>query len=149
MEAKMCRLIEKFENDFEKIASLDGWTKEQIEMMKDLEKLMYYIELRSAMKEGKNEYEDDYSGARGGRRRDSMGRYSSDYDYGYGYDNRMPRYMYDDMSMRSGPNMSGRRYSRNSNNESMADELEKALMETKNERSREAIEYAMRVLRSE
>lgn len=146
MEGKMHKLIEKFENDFDKIASLDGWTKEQIEMMKDLEKLMYYIEARCAMKEGKYEYEDDYSGARGGRRRDSMGRYSSDYDYGY--DNRIPRYMYDDMSMRSG-GMSGRRYSRNSHNESMADELEKALMETKNERSREAIEYAMRVLRSE
>lgn len=148
MEAKKRKLIERFEADFEKIASLDGWTKEQLEMMKDLEKLMYYIEVRCAMEEGKDDYEGEYSGA---RRRDSMGRYSSgyDYDYGYGYGNRMPRYMYDDMSMRSGGGMSGRRYSRTSHNESMADELEKALMETKNERSREAIEYAMRVLRSE
>lgn len=52
MDMKDQKLLEKFEADFDKISSCEGWTKEQVEMMKDLQKLMYYIEVRNAMKEG-------------------------------------------------------------------------------------------------
>jgi len=55
MEAKTERLIEKYDADYNKIASKESWTKDDITMMKDLQKLMYYIEVRCAMKEG-NEY---------------------------------------------------------------------------------------------
>lgn len=46
------KMVEKFDADYNKIYSQDGWTKEDIEMMKDLQKLMYYIEVRCAMKDG-------------------------------------------------------------------------------------------------
>lgn len=85
--------VEKFDADYSKIYSQDGWTKEDIEMMKDLQKLMYYIEVRCAMKDGADypgeQYMDDmsYNGydsrsydgydnsyARGGYGRGGMGR---------------------------------------------------------------------------
>lgn len=52
MDAKTHKLIEKYEQDFEKISSKEGWEPKDIEMMKDLQKLMYYLEVRCAMKEG-------------------------------------------------------------------------------------------------
>lgn len=55
MDSNMKKLIEKYEMDFEKISSKPTWEQKDIEMMKDLQKLMYYIEVRCAMKEG-NEY---------------------------------------------------------------------------------------------
>lgn len=79
MEANAKRLIEKYEADYHKIASKETWTKDDITMMKDLQKLMYYIEVRCAMKEG-NDYPgsehmpDAMSYARG---RNSMGQYTS------------------------------------------------------------------------
>lgn len=104
--------IEEFEKDFEKVASKNAWDDKDLERMKNLQKIMYYIELRCAMKEGQDypgsEYmpEETRSFARG---RDSMGRFTS----GTAYMNRgsgtyYPPYMdnryYDDMGS------SGRRY---------------------------------------
>ena len=55
MDMKTQKLIEKFEGDFDKISSKEGWEPNDITIMKDLQKLMYYIELRCAMKEGEQD----------------------------------------------------------------------------------------------
>ncbi len=64
MEERDKRLIEKLEADFHKLSSQEGWTKEDLEKMKDLQKLMYYMEVRCAMKKGQgypgSDYMDDY-----------------------------------------------------------------------------------------
>lgn len=52
MESKNKRLLEKLEADFDQLSSCEKWDKNQIELMKDLQKLMYYIEVRDAMKTG-------------------------------------------------------------------------------------------------
>lgn len=57
MEDKDRKLIDKFSDDFYQLSSQDGWTKEDLENMKNLQKLMYYMEVRCAMKEG--EYPED------------------------------------------------------------------------------------------
>lgn len=95
--------LEEFEKDFEKIASKGVWDDKDLCKMKDLQKIMYYMEVRDAMKEGQaypgSEYmpEDSRSYARG---RDSMGRFTSGNRYmGRNYD-----MYYDDMGS------SGRRY---------------------------------------
>lgn len=105
--------IEEFEKDFEKIASKGAWDEKDISKMKDLQKLMYYMEVRCAMKEGDeypgSEYmpEDGRSYARG---RDMMGRYTSGNRYmgrggsGTYYPPYMDNRYYDDMGS------SGRRY---------------------------------------
>ena len=91
------KLLEKFDADFHKISSKEMWEPCDITLMKDLQKLMYYIEVRAAMKDGDRQYpgyeyiEDDMSY----RGRDSMGRFTS---------GRMHGRYYDDM------NSSGRRY---------------------------------------
>lgn len=95
--------IEEFEKDYEKIASKGVWDDKELERMKNLQKIMYYIELRCAMKEGQEYPGSEYmpepvmSYARG---RDGMGRFTSGNRYmGRSYD-----MYYDDMGM------SGRRY---------------------------------------
>ena len=55
MDMKTQKLIEKYEEDFDKISSKEGWEPNDITIMKDLQKLMYYIELRCAMKEGQQD----------------------------------------------------------------------------------------------
>lgn len=91
MEVKDTKLIEKLQSDFDKYAAKDGWTPQEVCLMKDLEKIMYYIEVRDAMKQGQNVGSNDYEFASGMRGRRS-------YD---GYPNR--GMYYDD-------GMSGRRY---------------------------------------
>ena len=44
MEDKMYKQIEKFEADYDKIASKEVWDPSDITKMKDLQKLMYYLE---------------------------------------------------------------------------------------------------------
>lgn len=56
MDAKTHKLIEKYEQDFEKISSKEGWEPKDVEMMKDLQKLMYYLEVRCAMKEADDDW---------------------------------------------------------------------------------------------
>ena len=83
------KLLEKFDVDFHKISSKEGWEPCDITLMKDLQKLMYYIEVRSAMKEGERQYPGyEYLEDSSYRGRDSMGRYTSGhggYDGGYNY----------------------------------------------------------------
>lgn len=58
MRDKMKRQIEMFEADYDKIASKEVWDPSDITKMKDLQKLMYYLEVRCAMKDG-----NDYPGS--------------------------------------------------------------------------------------
>ena len=101
MEEKMYKQIDKFEADYDKIASKEVWDPSDITKMKDLQKLMYYLEVRCAMKDGGgypgSEYMNrgSYTGRpyTGGNR--GSGHYPMDGGPWY-YDN--------------GNNMSGRRY---------------------------------------
>jgi len=107
--------VEEFEKDYEKIASKGTWDDKDLERMKNLQKIMYYIELRCAMKEGQeypgSEYMPDSNmsyamnyATHGNQMRNPMnGRYM-----GRGSGTYYPPYMdnryYDDMGS------SGRRY---------------------------------------
>lgn len=86
MADKTKRQIEKFEADYEKVASKDVWEPCEITLMKDLQKLMYYLEVRKAMKEGGNypgsEYmedddDDEMSYRSYARMRNGMGQFTS------------------------------------------------------------------------
>ena len=76
MDEKMRKLVDRFDADFHEYAGKATWEPKDITMMKDLQKLMYYIEVRCGMKEADDrrdyEYNDDdrsydMSYARGGR----------------------------------------------------------------------------------
>lgn len=54
----MKKYIAEFQNDFDKQAAKGVWDDNAIRRMKDLQKLMYYMEVRCAMKEG-----NDYPGS--------------------------------------------------------------------------------------
>ncbi len=101
MEESTKRLIEKFEADFHTLSSKEGWTKDDLEKMKNLQKLMYYLEVRCAMKEGQeypgSDYMDQrmsydsrsYAGGNSGQNRSNQtGRYMSGRSNSYG----MPTY---------------------------------------------------------
>lgn len=97
------KYLDEFEKDFDKIASKGVWDDKDLCKMKDLQKIMYYMELRSAMKEGQDYPGSEYmpEGTRSyARGRDSMGRFTSGTYYPPYMDNRY----YDDMGS------SGRRY---------------------------------------
>lgn len=97
-------LIEKFEADFHKIASKEGWEPCDITLMKDLEKLMYYIEVRDAMKGTDeypgSEYMDDMRSYARGRNRNAMGQFTSG---GMGYGNYYDGRSMHNMPMNDGP----------------------------------------------
>lgn len=100
MGDKANRMIEKLESDYEKIASKDAWEPKDIEMMKNLQKLMYYIEVRCAMKDGEDYPGSEYIDGRGSMdsrsysngmpSRGQMGRFTSG-NYYSGGSNRMGR----------------------------------------------------------
>ena len=132
------KLINKLKEDFHKISSKEAWEPCDITLMKDLQKLMYYIEVRDAMKNGEEYPGSEYMDERGYgygdfdmsyRGRDPMGRFSSggrgygrSYDPGYG---RMPgNRHYDYMGG------SGRRYY-DGEKDSMVDYLHR-LMDSEN-----------------
>lgn len=117
MDSKTKKLIERYENDFDKLSANENYTPEQLTRMKDLQKLMYYMEVRCAMKEGQdypgsnfmpNGEERNYA-----RHHDSMGRFASGHypssDNGNWYYDNMGsgRNYYDGYD---GGNTSGRRY---------------------------------------
>lgn len=80
------KLLEKLKEDFHKISSKEGWEPCDITLMKDLQKLMYYMEVRDAMKTG-----GEYPGSD----------YMDERSYGYGYGDY-------DMSYRGRDRMTGR-----------------------------------------
>lgn len=77
------KCIERFEADYNKIASKEAWEPKDVTLMKDLQKLMYYLEVRDAMKSGGDypgaDYIDGRSFARGGNMqpRNQAGQYMS------------------------------------------------------------------------
>lgn len=110
MDESMKKTRERLMDEFRQASSAQTWTKECVEMMKNLLKSVYYIDVITAMEDGGDYPGSDYmpdavSYARGGQHRNAMGQYSRN-----GYDNRgsgtypmMYPYTY-----RGG--MSGRRY---------------------------------------
>lgn len=101
MEDKTYKQIEKFEADYDKIASKEIWDPSDITKMKDLQKLMYYLEVRCAMKDG-----GDYPGSEHMNRSSYTGRTYTDGNRGSGhYPMDGGPWYYD-----NGNNMSGRRY---------------------------------------
>lgn len=94
--------IEKFDADYQNYFSKGAWEPHEVTLMKDLQKLMYYLELREKMKKEEyseynpeREYMPERSFERGGqsgnmsnrRYMDSnqSSRNGSGYGYGYGY----------------------------------------------------------------
>lgn len=128
MDMKTQKLIEKYEGDFDKISSKEGWEPSDITIMKDLQKLMYYIELRCAMKEGQQDYRGQSRGGYGGY---GAGRYGTMGGSG--------RY-YNDMG--SG---SGRRYY-DDEKESALGRMYKMMESETNPEARMAIQMAIREL---
>lgn len=76
MGAEMKRQNEQFQEDFDKIFAKGTWTKDEIAMMKDLKKLIYYNKVICAMDEGGeypgSEHMPDMSYARGNQRHNPM-----------------------------------------------------------------------------
>ena len=108
MGADMKRQNEAFEADYEKIYAKGTWTKDDIEMMKDLKKLIYYNKVICAMDEGGSYPGSEHmpEGNGYGRGRDSMGRYTSgDMGMNHGGSGMYSYPMYD-----NGYEASGRRY---------------------------------------
>ena len=132
------KLIEKFEADFQTLSSKNGWTPEDLEKMKNLQKLMYYLEVRCAMKEGADypgeQYMDERSyDSRSYRgmpnRSPSTGRFTSGHytmnDYSYG--------------------MSGRRYY-DSEHDSLRNDLQRMMMNEKDPMIRQHMENLAGIL---
>lgn len=143
MGDQMKKQVEKFESDYDKIFSKGAWEPKDITMMKDLQKLMYYLEVRCAMKEGEDypgsEYMDERgsSYARGGNQARSpmTGRYMP-----RGGSGTYPMY-YDDMRG------SGRRYY-DDEKESAIHRMHKMMDSESNPDVRMAIQEAIRNLES-
>ena len=149
MAVDMYKQIEEFQRDYDKIFEKGKWEPCDYTTMKDLQKLMYYIEVRDAMKNGgdypgseymdQNSYNRGYSYARGGNRmhNPTNGRFmprggSGTYPMGNG-----PWY-YDD-------GMSGRRYS-DGEKEDAIHKLHKAMDAETNPEFRMAIQEAIHML---
>lgn len=109
MEEMDRKLIEKLDADFHKWSSKEGWEPCDITLMKDLQKLMYYIEVRDAMKEGNKQYPgyEHMDSERSYRRsRNDMGQFTSG-NRGYG--------SYDGRSMHGMPPMNDMQWGWNDN----------------------------------
>ena len=65
MDETSKRLIDTLEKDFHELSSKTGWTPEDLERMKNLQKIMYYMEVRCAMKEGEEYPGSEYMDNRG------------------------------------------------------------------------------------
>lgn len=78
MDMEQKKQIEKFEQDYNAIFSKQAWEPHDITMMKDLQKLMYYIEVRCAMKEGSEDnWDSNERSYRGQMRNPLNGQYMS------------------------------------------------------------------------
>lgn len=157
--------IEEFEKDYDKIAAKNVWEPCDITKMKDLQKLMYYLEVREAMKNGGeypgSEYMDQnsYEGAQ--RRNMNTGRFMSSrggsgtYPMGYGpmfyNDGRGSGRRYYDGDRGSGRRYydddygSGRRYY-DGEKEDAIHKLHKAMDAETNPEFKTAIQEAIRML---
>lgn len=138
MDMEQKKQIEKFQHDYDEIFSKGAWDPQQVCLMKDLQKLMYYIEVRDAMKEGSEDnWNPNERSYRGGQPRNpSNGQYMSRGGSGH-YP--MGDYYYDNMGG------SGRRYY-DSDRENALSRM-RHLMETEtNPEARNAIQMAIHEL---
>ncbi len=73
------RVVDMLEDDLHKIVEKGDISPQDLEMLKNASKTMYYLSVYCAMEDGGEEpyYDDGYSGR--GRRRNSIGQYSGDY----------------------------------------------------------------------
>lgn len=148
MGENMYKQVEEFQKDYDKIYAKGKWEPCDYTTMKDLQKLMYYIEVREAMKNGgdypgseymdQNSYGRGYSYARGNTMHNpSNGRF-------------MPRGGSGTYPMGNGPwyydnGMSGRRYY-DGEKEDAIHKLHKAMDAETNPDFRMAIQEAIHML---
>jgi hypothetical protein len=124
MEVQMKKTRERLEEEFNQISSMEKWTKESLETMKNILKSIYYIDVICAMQDGNGEEYSGMSYARGGRRGNSAGSYSYNGPY------------------YSRPSMSGKRYYDDERNHAI-DKLHRMMESAGNEEVRMAIQNAL------
>lgn len=71
MDMEQKKQIDRFQKEYDDTFAKPTWDAHDVTLMKDLQKLMYYIEVRSAMKEGSD------SSYRGRMRNPTNGQYIS------------------------------------------------------------------------
>lgn len=122
MNSQDKKIIDRLENEFYQIASniasqQESIEREDIENMKDLQKICYYMEVRCAMKEAEDEYMDDPDHEERSYRGRSYNSYNGSNMYGRG--NSYTRGGYSRTSgRRGGSYMNGRSGRRSYDNES-------------------------------
>lgn len=148
MGESVYRQIEEFEKDYNKIFDKGAWEPCDYTMMKDLQKIMYYIEVREAMKQGEEYPGSEYmerSYARGG----NSGRgYNRSYDRymdrgSGGYSMNSGRSYYDDGG--NSGRTSGRQYY-DDEKEDVIHKLHKAMDGERNPEYKMALQGAIRML---
>lgn len=143
----MKRTLAELEKDFEKVASKNAWDPADITRMKDLQKLMYYMDVRCAMKEGEDypgsEYMPDGASKTFARGRNRMGQFTSGNMNGGMWDNRSGMYHYPDMYYDGG--MSGRRYY-DSERDKNLHKLHHMMENTDDESRKSALDFAIKVI---
>lgn len=82
MAENVTKEIECFKKDFDKIYAKGTWTKDDIEMMKDLKKLMYYCLVIDSMENGGSYPGSEYMPGNSGSMRQSYGRGYGNMGYG-------------------------------------------------------------------
>lgn len=89
---EMKKTRERLEDEFKQVSSVEKWTKDSLENMKNILKAMYYIDVICAMKEGEEYPGSEYMGSsyarggnrmNGGYRRGGSGTYPMNDGYGY------------------------------------------------------------------
>ena len=150
MGEDMKKTRERLENEFCQISSNEKWTKESLEMMKDVLKSMYYIDVICAMKDGEEYPGSSYmppanSYAMSSQRRTSMGQYSRNgsYDNGGRMSGNYPMYGGYSYGYRNG--MSGRR-SYDDERDHAVHQLHQMMENEQNDEVRMAIQAAINEL---
>jgi len=148
---------ECFQKDYDKLYAKGSWNKDEVSMMKDLKKLIYYNLVIDAMQNGDeypgSEYMPDMrnSFASRGRMRNSMGQFTSGGMRGYTNGNMSGTY-YDDWINNSNPyydgmGMSGRRYY-DSEKEKALHQFHKMMENTDDPERKSALNFAISHLES-
>lgn len=142
------RKYEELESDFNKILSKGEWKPEDLCKMKDIQKILYYIDVRQAMKEGADYPGEQYmpeamSYARG--RNMNNGRYMSR-DMGRGSGTYYPPYM-DGQNQWDGMNTPGRNYY-DSQKEKYLHKIHNMMDNTDDAERKAALNFAIKVIES-
>lgn len=156
------KIIDRLENEFYQIASnaisqQESMEREDIENMKDLQKICYYMEVRCAMKEAEEYEDEEYVDDSDYQRRSYNNRYYNGNNmYGRGNMNSYTRGGYNRASgRRSNPYMmnngrSGRRYYDNdAEKENSMNDLRQMLQMEQDPEKRSMLEGIMRVMEND